>query len=142
MTLLMLYPGVEVIVHGTGAAEASCGSAFRWHPVLNTKMMPSKTRRAGIDLRPTPRSLRNCLPVYRSRIGINSSTCARNSSETSRDRTLAMRRHPGNRVEQSCDHGSYVQIIIKPYCLVKSTNKLMTHPSSLHVRRTIPESVC
>lgn len=61
------------------------GNAFHWHPVRNTKMMPSNTLRGSIGLRPPPGRRRYFRFFARFRLGITGSTRFHSSSDTVHD---------------------------------------------------------
>lgn len=61
------------------------GKAFHWHPVRNTKTMPSKTLRASMALRPPPARRRYFRFWARFRCGISGSTRFHSSAETAHD---------------------------------------------------------
>jgi hypothetical protein len=66
------------------------GKAFHWHPVRNTKTIPSKTLRGSIALRPPPARRRYFRLLARFRCGISGSTRFHNSAETAHDMIVLM----------------------------------------------------
>jgi hypothetical protein len=61
------------------------GNAFHWHPVRNTKTIPSNTLRGSIALRPPPGRRRYFRFLNRFRLGISGSTRFHSSSDTVHD---------------------------------------------------------
>jgi len=61
------------------------GKAFHWHPVRNTKTIPSKTLRGSMALRPPPARRRYFRFLDRFRCGITGSTRFHISAETAHD---------------------------------------------------------
>jgi hypothetical protein len=61
------------------------GKAFHWHPVRNTKIMPSKTFRDPMGLRPPPGRRRYFRFLGRFLFGISGSTRSQSSSDTVHD---------------------------------------------------------
>ena len=61
------------------------GSAFHWHPVRRTKIMPSNTLRGSMRFRPPPGRRRYFRFFSRFRFGIRGSTRLHNSSDTVHD---------------------------------------------------------
>jgi hypothetical protein len=66
------------------------GNAFHWHPVRNTKTIPSKTLRGSMALRPPPARRRYFRFLARFRCGISGSTRFHSSSETAHDMIAPM----------------------------------------------------
>ena len=69
------------------------GNAFHWHPVRNTKMMPSNTLRGSIGLRPPPGFRRYFRFFLRFRFGMRGSTRLHNSSDMVHD-LMALMAYP------------------------------------------------
>jgi hypothetical protein len=61
------------------------GNAFHWHPVRNTKTIPSNTLRGSMGLRPPPGRRRYFRFFARFRLGISGSTRFHSSSDTDHD---------------------------------------------------------
>ena len=61
------------------------GKAFHWHPVRNTKTMPSKTLRGSMGFLPPPGRRRYFRCLSRFRRGISGSTRVHSSSDTVQD---------------------------------------------------------
>jgi hypothetical protein len=61
------------------------GNAFHWHPVRNTKIIPSNTLRGSMGLRPPPGRRKYFRFFARLRLGISDSTRFHNSSDTVHD---------------------------------------------------------
>jgi hypothetical protein len=61
------------------------GKAFHWHPVRNTKIMPSKTFRDSIGLRPPPGRRKYLRFLGRFLFGISGSTRSQSSSDIVHD---------------------------------------------------------
>ena len=61
------------------------GNAFHWHPVRNTKTIPSNTLRGSMGLRPPPGRRRYFCFFARLRLGISGSTRPHSSSDTVHD---------------------------------------------------------
>ena len=61
------------------------GKAFHWHPVRNTKTIPSKTLRGFMGLRPPPARRRYFRLGTRFRLGISGSTRFHSSSDTAQE---------------------------------------------------------
>jgi len=61
------------------------GNAFHWHPVRNTKTIPSNTLRGSMALRPPPARRRYLRPLGRFRCGISGSTRFHSSAEIAHD---------------------------------------------------------
>jgi hypothetical protein len=61
------------------------GKAFHWHPVRNTKTIPSKTLRGSMALRPPPARRRYFRFLARFRCGISGSTRFHSSADTAHD---------------------------------------------------------
>jgi len=61
------------------------GRAFHWHPVRNTKTIPSKTLRGSMALRPPPARRRYFRFLARFRCGISGSTRFHSSADTPHD---------------------------------------------------------
>ena len=66
------------------------GKAFHWHPVRNTKTIPSKALRGSMALRPPPARRRYFRLLARSRCGISGSTSFHSSVETAHDMIAPM----------------------------------------------------
>lgn len=66
------------------------GNAFHWHPVRNTKTIPSNTLRGSIGLRPPPARRRYFRPLVRFRCGISGSTRFHSSAEIAHDMIAPM----------------------------------------------------
>ena len=65
--------------------NSSCGNAFHWHPVRNTKTMPANTLRGSMGLRPLLGRRRYFRFFARFRLGISGSTRFHSSSDTAHD---------------------------------------------------------
>jgi hypothetical protein len=61
------------------------GNAFHWHPVRNTKTIPSNTLRGSMGLRPPPGRRRYLRFLPRFRLGISGSTRFHSSTDTVHD---------------------------------------------------------
>ncbi len=61
------------------------GNAFHWHPVRRTKMMPSKTLRGSMGLRPPPGRRRYRRFFFRFRFEMSGLTRSQSSSDTVHD---------------------------------------------------------
>jgi len=66
------------------------GKAFHWHPVRNTKTIPSKALRGSMALRPPPARRRYFRLLARFRCGISGSTRFHSSAETAHDMIAPM----------------------------------------------------
>jgi len=66
------------------------GNAFHWHPVRNTKTIPSKTLRGSMALRPPPARRRYFRLLARFRCGISGSTRFHSSADTAHDMIAPM----------------------------------------------------
>ena len=66
------------------------GKAFHWHPVRNTKTIPSKTLRGSMALRPPPARRRYFRFLARFRCGISGSTRFHSSADTAHDMIAPM----------------------------------------------------
>lgn len=73
------------------------GKAFHWHPVRNTKIMPSKTFRDSIGLRPPPGRRRYLRFLGRFLLGINGSTRSQSSSDIVHDLIALMAHYTINK---------------------------------------------
>ncbi len=69
------------------------GKAFHWHPVRNTKIMPSNTLRGSIRFRPPPGRRRYFRFFFLFRLGIRGSIRLHNSSDTVHDLMALMASH-------------------------------------------------